>query len=254
MRQHRLHSSRCLHRQGHMPAAREPCRYCGKPLAANDSWAQEQHRWHCPSAAPPSTINEERGSKTQTTVNDEWGSSAPPSQTGWAWGEGRWTDWRWHSDTPPPAGSEEATEPIPPRPKRRWEGPERRRRDRSPSPLSSSASLSPWEVPEHKRKQRCKSVAAQTSRAPARPSAPRPGITCSYCRALVKGSGHRAGDEAALRAHQLNSSRCLAAQGRSAARARCPWGCGKLLANGDAWALEQHSWHCPCWQPNQPAT
>ena len=61
MRQHRLHSSRCLHRQGHMPAAREPCRYCGKPLAANDSWAQEQHRWHCPSAAPPSTVKE-RGS------------------------------------------------------------------------------------------------------------------------------------------------------------------------------------------------
>ena len=209
MRQHQLRSSWCLHRQGRMPAAREPCRYCGKMLAAQDAWSRQQHAWYCPA-----------------------------QQDGASTGAGN----------PPPAAIT---------PHAQKQGARQRPNKRSPS-LSSDSPLSDWDIPEHKRKQ-ARTHGYPQPPAPLAPAEPPPaarrsGITCSYCGALVKGTGHPAGDEAALRAHQVNSSKCLAAREGGTARAPCPWGCGKLLANKDSWALKQHSWYCPCWQPDQPAT
>ena len=61
--------------------------------------------------------------------------------------------------------------------------------------------------------------------------------------ALVRGTGHPAGDLAALNDHMRNSSTCLAAAGRRPSKEPCP--CGRMIAARDAWARQQHSWHCP---------
>ena len=71
------------------------------------------------------------------------------------------------------------------------------------------------------------------------------GLICQRCGQLVKGTGHPAGDKASMDAHMQNSSKCLAAAGLRPAKEKCQW-CGKLLAHGDRWARQQHSWHC--WQ------
>ena len=70
------------------------------------------------------------------------------------------------------------------------------------------------------------------------------GLTCEVCGAVIKGTGHPAGDSAALQSHMRTSSRCLALRGHGQGKEPCSFGCGKMLAAGDMWAAEQHSWHC----------
>lgn len=72
----------------------------------------------------------------------------------------------------------------------------------------------------------------------------RRGVQCDICGTVIKGTGHPNGDAAALKAHRKTSSKCLAKTGHGPLKQRCPWGCGKLIASYDAWAEEQHSWHC----------
>ena len=72
------------------------------------------------------------------------------------------------------------------------------------------------------------------------------GVRCRHCGKLCNHAG-------ALRKHQENSSRCLQAQGwLSWSRTPCPHGCGRLIATGDAWALQQHLQHCPALSPAAP--
>ena len=71
------------------------------------------------------------------------------------------------------------------------------------------------------------------------------GLQCDICGALIKGTGHPKGDANSLKLHQKTSSRCLAKSGLGQPKERCAWGCGRLIASNDAWAAEQHSWHCP---------
>lgn len=63
-------------------------------------------------------------------------------------------------------------------------------------------------------------------------------VRCPICKKIVKGG------VCALRAHQAMSSRCLAVQHPERyALEPCPR-CGKMLAAGDAWSRQQHSWYC----------
>ena len=72
------------------------------------------------------------------------------------------------------------------------------------------------------------------------------GVRRRHCGKLCNHAG-------ALRKHQENSSRCLQAQGwLSWCRTPCPHGCGRLIATGDAWALQQHLQHCPALSPAAP--
>ena len=54
LKEHQANSSKCLHAQGIIRVDKEPCQYCGKPIAANDRWARVQHSYYC---------NGQRGSK-----------------------------------------------------------------------------------------------------------------------------------------------------------------------------------------------
>ena len=75
-----------------------------------------------------------------------------------------------------------------------------------------------------------------------------PGVRCRHCGKLCVHS-------AALRRHQESSSRCLQAQGwLSWSRTPCPNNCGRLIATGDAWALQQHLQHCPALSRRPPPT
>ena len=68
---------------------------------------------------------------------------------------------------------------------------------------------------------------------------PSMGGLCPICEKPIKGGRWQ------LRAHQLTSSRCLAASGKAPhAREACEF-CGKPLAAGDAWAKFQHRQNCP---------
>ena len=66
-----------------------------------------------------------------------------------------------------------------------------------------------------------------------------PGRNCPICHKFIRGGRWQ------LRCHQLTSSRCLAASGQAVAATEPCRHCGKTLAAGDAWALTQHSQHCP---------
>lgn len=59
LRSHQLTSSRCLAASGQARAATEPCRYCGKVLAAGDAWAFAQHSRHCRGQTPRRGRSEE---------------------------------------------------------------------------------------------------------------------------------------------------------------------------------------------------
>lgn len=66
---------------------------------------------------------------------------------------------------------------------------------------------------------------------------------CPVCGAILKARGGEKAVQAALAAHQKNSTKCQAiAQGHHYMRPNCPH-CGKAVADND-WAREQHSWHC----------
>ena len=71
------------------------------------------------------------------------------------------------------------------------------------------------------------------------------GIQCNFCGAMLRGTGHRNGDQSALRSHVRTSTRCRAARGWSSGQVKqpCQYGCGKMVA-ADPWAMEQHRWHC----------
>lgn len=69
------------------------------------------------------------------------------------------------------------------------------------------------------------------------------GVRCRHCAKLCVNS-------AALRRHQEASSRCLQAQGwLSWSRTPCSNNCGRYIATGDGWALQQHLQHCPNARP-----
>ena len=54
LKEHQANSSKCLRAQGKIRVDKEPCQYCGKPIAASDRWARVQHSYYC---------NGQRGSK-----------------------------------------------------------------------------------------------------------------------------------------------------------------------------------------------
>jgi hypothetical protein len=54
LKEHQANSSKCLRAQGKIRIDKEPCQFCGKPIAANDRWARVQHSYYC---------NGQRGSK-----------------------------------------------------------------------------------------------------------------------------------------------------------------------------------------------
>lgn len=89
LRSHQLTSSFCLAASGRAPHAREPCEHCGRMIAADDSWAKEQHSRKCPGQSGPAARNRPQRGRSEPPDRQWWGQPepgpgpSPPSAERW---------------------------------------------------------------------------------------------------------------------------------------------------------------------------
>ena len=133
-------------------------------------------------------------------------------------------------------------ERIPPRPPPPRPRGERRPRSPDQPPSSDWRSYSP---PGSSAPPESEAAASWRGYSPPRPTGAPPN-QCPICGTVLRASGGPRAVDAALAAHQANSTKCLAkGKGKAYRRPRCPR-CNKAIADND-WAREQHSWHCTGW-------
>lgn len=91
LRQHQFTSSRCHHAAGLTPAAREPCRNCGRMLAAGDAWARKQHYKFCPGPGSAPSHRQRASSRGPGPQTGQAAQGPTPAQP---WTFKAWTDWQ----------------------------------------------------------------------------------------------------------------------------------------------------------------
>ena len=136
LRQHQLTSSKCMYASGSVPKAREPCSQCGKPLAAGDAWAREQHAKFC-SASSYHRARSNSRSRPATSSQTRWPDASDEPSSGWQdykpmpTSSDSHRSWSWH-DWKQMSGSQQ-------------EGQEEASKQQQPLPPSSAAATEPDE-------------------------------------------------------------------------------------------------------------